>query len=71
MNILVGMSGGVDSSTAALMLKEQGHKVIGVTMAIYRGKLIQLQVTSAEELVTVRTRKKILRQQEIFAIKSE
>ena len=33
------MSGGVDSSTAALMLKEQGHKVIGVTMAIYRGKL--------------------------------
>lgn len=39
MNILVGMSGGVDSSTAALMLKEQGHKVIGVTMAIYRGKL--------------------------------
>ena len=39
LNILVGMSGGVDSSTAALMLKEQGHKVIGVTMAIYRGKL--------------------------------
>ena len=36
LNILVGMSGGVDSSTAALMLKEQGHKVIGVTMAIYR-----------------------------------
>lgn len=36
MNILVGLSGGVDSSTAALLLKEQGHNVIGATMAIYR-----------------------------------
>lgn len=35
MRILVGMSGGVDSSTAALLLKEQGHEVIGATMAIW------------------------------------
>ena len=34
-NILVGMSGGVDSSTTALILKEQGHNVIGATMAIW------------------------------------
>ena len=35
MNILVGMSGGVDSSVAALILKKAGHNVIGATMAIW------------------------------------
>jgi tRNA-specific 2-thiouridylase len=30
--ILVAMSGGVDSSVAAVMLHEQGYEVIGLTM---------------------------------------
>jgi tRNA-specific 2-thiouridylase len=34
MKIIVGMSGGVDSAVAALMLKEQGHEVIGVTLEV-------------------------------------
>lgn len=32
--VLVGMSGGVDSSTAALLLKKQGYEVTGVFMKI-------------------------------------
>ena len=35
MKVLVGLSGGVDSSVAALILKKQGHEVIGATMSIW------------------------------------
>ena len=36
MKIAVGLSGGVDSSVAAVLLKEAGHEVTGVTMKLWK-----------------------------------
>ena len=39
MNILVGVSGGVDSACVLNLLKSQGHSVIGAMMKIYDGDI--------------------------------
>ncbi|HEB61966.1 MAG TPA: tRNA 2-thiouridine(34) synthase MnmA, partial [Bacteroidetes bacterium] len=53
--ILVGMSGGVDSTVTALLLHEQGYEVIGVTLNIldynYTGERVKNPCCSIESIM--------------------
>ena len=53
--IVVGMSGGVDSSVAALLLKEQGHEVIGVFMNNWEEKDENGVCTSEKDYADMRS----------------
>ena len=50
--VVIGMSGGVDSSVAAIMLQKQGYEVIGLFMRNWEYVLKKLIITMLKKYVT-------------------
>ena len=54
--IAVGLSGGVDSCTAAYLLREQGYEVMGITLRLKQGSLADATLPTPAELPSSRDR---------------
>ena len=49
----IGISGGVDSSVAAYLLKKQGYKVIGITMKLIDDEKSNASINDAKEICNI------------------
>ena len=50
MKVLVGMSGGVDSSVSAYLLQKEGYEVIGITMVLFDSDSTKKNIEDAKEV---------------------
>lgn len=63
--VLLGMSGGVDSSVSAIILKDMGYEVVGVTMRLFEDENFDLNENGCCNLSTINDAKRVCDKLEI------
>ena len=63
--VLLGMSGGIDSSVSAILLKEQGYEVIGITMELWEKENSMVNEGKCHTSSEINDAKKVCEQLEI------
>lgn len=53
MKIVIGMSGGVDSSVAALLLKEEGHDILGITLKLFDDDKTNEMINDSKKICSI------------------
>ncbi len=57
--VLLGMSGGVDSSVSAILLQKSGYEVIGITMRLFEDEKFQENESGCCNLTTINDAKRV------------
>ena len=65
--VILGMSGGVDSSVAAYLLQQEGYEVIGITMNHKKNNALKEEIRAAQEICSqLKIKHRVVDVEELF-----